>query len=120
MNKTFIIAELSANHNHDKQVALDTIRAAKRCGADAVKIQTYTADTMTIDSNQEWFKIHGTIWNGENLYHLYQKAYTPWEWHEEIFAVEDNSYLHKKEYLCLFYQGYLPFQGRQVEYKKLV
>ena len=75
MNKTFIIAELSANHNHDKQVALDTIRAAKRCGADAVKIQTYTADTMTIDSNQEWFKIHGTIWNGENLYHLYQKAY---------------------------------------------
>ena len=51
MNKTFIIAELSANHNHDKQVALDTIRAAKRCGADAVKIQTYTADTMTIDSN---------------------------------------------------------------------
>ena len=67
MNKTFIIAELSANHNHDKQVALDTIRAAKRCGADAVKIQTYTADTMTIDSNQEWFKIHGTIWNGENF-----------------------------------------------------
>lgn len=87
MGKTFIIAELSANHNHNKQVALDTIRAAKKCGADAVKIQTYTADTMTIDSNQEWFKIHGTIWNGENLYHLYQKAYTPWEWHEEIFHV---------------------------------
>lgn len=87
MDKTFIIAELSANHNHNKQVALDTVRAAKKCGADAVKIQTYTADTMTIDSNQEWFKIHGTIWNGENLYHLYQKAYTPWEWHEEIFHV---------------------------------
>lgn len=87
MNKTFIIAELSANHNHNKQFAIDTIRAAKKCGADAVKIQTYTADTMTIDSNQEWFKIHGTIWNGENLYHLYQKAYTPWEWHEEIFHV---------------------------------
>lgn len=87
MGKTFIIAELSANHNHDKQVALDTIRAAKQCGADAVKIQTYTADTMTIDSNKEWFKIHGTIWNGENLYNLYQKAYTPWEWHEEIFHV---------------------------------
>lgn len=85
MGKTFIIAELSANHNHNKQVALDTIRAAKQCGADAVKIQTYTADTMTIDSNKEWFKIHGTIWNGENLYNLYQKAYTPWEWHEEIF-----------------------------------
>lgn len=73
MNKTFIIAELSANHNHNKQVALDTIRAAKRCGADAVKIQTYTADTMTIDSNQEWFKIHGTIWNGENLYHCIKR-----------------------------------------------
>lgn len=87
MGKTFIIAELSANHNHNKQVALDTIRAAKQCGADAVKIQTYTADTMTIDSNKEWFKIHGTIWNGENLYSLYQKAYTPWEWHEEIFHV---------------------------------
>lgn len=87
MGKTFIIAELSANHNHNKQVALDTIRAAKECGADAVKIQTYTADTMTIDSNKEWFKIHGTIWNGENLYNLYQKAYTPWEWHEEIFHV---------------------------------
>lgn len=87
MGKTFIIAELSANHNHNKQVALDTIRAAKQCGADAVKIQTYTADTMTIDSNKEWFKIQGTIWNGENLYNLYQKAYTPWEWHEEIFHV---------------------------------
>lgn len=87
MDKTFIIAELSANHNHNKQIALDTIRAAKKSGADAVKIQTYTADTMTIDSNKEWFKIHGTIWNGENLYHLYQKAYTPWEWHEEIFHV---------------------------------
>lgn len=96
MNKTFIIAELSANHNHNKQVALDTIRAAKKCGADAIKIQTYTADTMTIDSNQEWFKIHGTIWNGENLYHLYQKAYTPWEWHEEIFHVA------KKEGLICF------------------
>lgn len=87
MGKTFIIAELSANHNHNKQIALDTICAAKKCGADAVKIQTYTADTMTIDSDKEWFKIHGTIWNGENLYNLYQKAYTPWKWHEEIFHV---------------------------------
>lgn len=87
MDKTFIIAELSANHNQNKQIALDTIRAAKRSGADAIKIQTYTADTMTIDCNKEWFKIHGTIWNGENLYHLYQEAYTPWEWHEEIFHV---------------------------------
>lgn len=87
MDRTFIIAELSANHNHNKRVALDTIRMAKKCGADAVKIQTYTADTMTIDSDKEWFKINGTVWNGENLYHLYQKAYTPWEWHEEIFHV---------------------------------
>lgn len=107
MGKTFIIAELSANHNHNKQVALDTIRAAKECGADAVKIQTYTADTMTIDSNKEWFKIHGTIWNGENLYNLYQKAYTPWEWHEEIFHVA------KKEGLICFST---PFDKSSVDF----
>ncbi len=86
--KTFIIAELSANHNGDLQVALDTIRAAKRTGADAVKIQTYTADTLTIDCKNDYFKInHGTAWDGEYLYDLYNRAYTPWEWHAEIFRV---------------------------------
>lgn len=86
--RTFIIAELSANHNGNLQVALDTIRAAKRTGADAVKIQTYTADTLTIDCKNDYFKInHGTAWDGEYLYDLYNRAYTPWEWHAEIFRV---------------------------------
>jgi pseudaminic acid synthase len=85
---TFIIAELSANHNGDIAVALETIRAAKRTGADAVKIQTYTADTLTINCKNDYFKInHGTAWDGEYLYDLYKRAYTPWEWHAEIFRV---------------------------------
>jgi len=85
---TFIIAELSANHNGDLQVALETIRAVKRTGADAVKIQTYTADTLTINCKNDYFKInHGTAWDGEYLYDLYNRAYTPWEWHAEIFRV---------------------------------
>ena len=87
-NKTFIIAELSANHNGEIKVALETIRAAKRAGADAVKIQTYTPDTLTIDCRNDYFKInHGTAWDGEYLYDLYKRAYTPWDWHEEIFKV---------------------------------
>lgn len=86
-NKTFIIAELSANHNGSLKVALDTIRAAKRAGADAIKLQTYTADTITIDSKSEHFlNIHkGTLWEGKTLYELYKDAYTPWEWHKELF-----------------------------------
>jgi pseudaminic acid synthase len=90
-NKVFIIAELSANHNGDLHVALDTIRAAKRAGADAVKIQTYTADTLTIDCKKDYFKInHGTAWDGEYLYDLYKRAFTPWEWHAEIFRVANE------------------------------
>ena len=81
----FIIAELSANHNGSLSVALDTIRAAKRAGADAIKLQTYTADTITIDCDKEDFLIKGTIWDGRKLYDLYKDAYTPWEWHKEIF-----------------------------------
>ena len=87
MNKTFIIAELSANHNGSKKVALDSIRAAKAAGADAIKIQTYTADTLTLNCNAPDFKLEKGLWEGETLYSLYQKAYTPWEWHEEIFRV---------------------------------
>ena len=84
--KTFIIAELSANHNGSLETALETIRAAKRAGADAIKLQTYTADSMTIDSNKEDFIIKGgTIWDGQNLYKLYLEAYTPWEWHKTLF-----------------------------------
>lgn len=85
-NSVFIIAELSANHNGRIDTALETIRAAKRAGADAIKLQTYTADTLTIQSEKEDFIIKsGSIWDGKTFYDLYQNAYTPWEWHEELF-----------------------------------
>jgi len=83
----FIIAELSANHNGSLETAIETIRAAKRAGANAIKFQTYTADTITIDSKKEDFLIKGTIWEGRNLHDLYSEAFTPWEWHEQLFAV---------------------------------
>ena len=86
MSTTFIIAELSANHNHKKEIALESIKAAKEAGADAVKIQTYTADTLTLNCENEYFQIkQGTLWDGTTLYKLYQQAYTPWEWHQELF-----------------------------------
>jgi len=86
-SKVFIIAELSANHNGSLETAKETIRAAKRAGADCIKLQTYTADTITINSSKDDFLIKGTIWDGQNLYNLYQQAYTPWEWHKELFDV---------------------------------
>lgn len=87
-NKVFIIAELSANHNGSLETALKTVQEAAACGADAIKIQTYTADTITLDSDREDFVIKGgTLWDGKKLYELYQEAYTPWEWHAEIFRV---------------------------------
>ncbi len=89
--KTFIIAELSANHNHDFDIAVKTIEAAAKAGADAVKIQTYTADTITIDCNNEYFKINqGTIWDGKTLYELYKEAYTPWEWQPKLKEVAEK------------------------------
>ena len=87
MGKTYIIAEMSANHNQHLDIALETIRAAKKAGADAVKIQTYTADTLTLDCDKPDFRLGKGLWNGETFYSLYKKAYTPWEWHEEIFRV---------------------------------
>jgi pseudaminic acid synthase len=90
-SNVFIIAELSANHNGSLEVALETVRAAKRAGADCIKLQTYTADTITIDSKKDDFLIKGTIWNGKNLYELYQEAYTPWEWHQAIFDEAENN-----------------------------
>jgi len=87
-NKVFIIAELSANHNGDLEIAIETIRAAKRAGADAIKLQTYTADTITLDCDNEDFIIKGgTLWDGKTLHGLYKEAFTPWEWHEELFRV---------------------------------
>ena len=84
----FIIAELSANHNGSLETALETIRAAKRAGADAIKFQTYTADTLTIKCQKEDFLISsGSIWDGKTYYDLYESAYTPWEWHAELFRV---------------------------------
>jgi pseudaminic acid synthase len=85
-SSVFIIAELSANHGNDINIVRETIKAAKRTGADAIKIQTYTADTITIDSKKDHFKINqGTHWDGQYLYDLYKTASLPWEWHEEIF-----------------------------------
>ncbi len=80
----YIIAEMSANHAGSLDRAKEMIRVAKESGADCVKIQTYTADTLTIDCHNEYFDITGGTWKGENLYGLYQKAYTPWEWHREL------------------------------------
>ena len=86
-SKAFIIAELSANHNGSLETAIETVRAAKRAGADAIKLQTFTPDTLTLDIKNDDFKINtGTSWDGRYLYDLYQEAYTPWEWHREIFA----------------------------------
>ena len=82
----FIIAELSANHNGSLERALATIDEAQRCGADAVKLQTYTADTMTIDCDAPDFMIKGGLWDGYKLYDLYKWAETPYEWHEALFA----------------------------------
>ena len=85
MASTFIIAEISANHNGSIELAKKTIDAAKAAGADAVKIQTYTADTITLDCKGEDFQIHGGLWDGYTYYDLYKEAYTPWEWHKELF-----------------------------------
>lgn len=107
-DKVFIIAELSANHNGSIELAEKTIRAAKRAGADAIKLQTYTADTLTINSHKKDFIINnGSIWDGKNFYELYEQAYTPWEWHERLFEVA------KQEGLIYFSS---PFDNSSVDF----
>ncbi len=92
----FIIAELSANHNQDFDIAIKTIESIKEAGADAVKLQTYTPDTITIDCDNEYFQIkQGTIWDGKTLYRLYKEAYTPWEWQPRL-----KEYAQKLGLIC--------------------
>lgn len=86
IKSTYIIAEMSANHAGSLARAKKIIHAAKEAGADCVKIQTYTPDTLTIDCNNKYFHIDNGTWEGENLYHLYEQAYTPWEWQAELKA----------------------------------
>lgn len=91
----YIIAELSANHGQNIENALALVRVAKDAGADAIKLQTYRADTITIDCDNEYFMIKkGTAWEGQRLYDLYEEAHTPWEWHQRIFEEASNCGLH--------------------------
>lgn len=89
-NPAYIIAEMSANHNKNFEKAVKIIEEAKKAGADAVKLQTYTPDTITMDSDNECFKIKDTIWKGKTLYQLYQEAYTPWEWQPKLKKIADD------------------------------
>lgn len=84
-NRIFLVAELSANHHQSKDIALKTIKAAKESGADAVKLQTYTPECLTLNCNSKYFQIQGTLWEGKNFYQLYQETMTPWEWHKDLF-----------------------------------
>ncbi len=104
---TYIIAELSANHNQNFESALELIRQAKLCGANAVKLQTYTPDTITLNCKKDYFKIKGTLWDNEYLYDLYGRAYTPWEWHK---ALKEEA---NKLELDLFSS---PFDGSAVDF----
>lgn len=87
---TYIIAEMSANHNQSFDRAVEVIEAAKEAGADAIKVQTYTPDTLTIDCDNEYFRIKGTLWEGRTLYDLYKEAYMPWEWQPKLQQIAND------------------------------
>jgi len=91
LHPVYVVAELSANHNQDFDQAVGLIHAAKESGADAIKLQTYTPDTITVRSDQEYFRISGgTLWDGRTLYDLYGEAYTPWEWQPKLKATAND------------------------------
>lgn len=87
---TFVVAEISANHAHDFNIAVKALKAAKKAGADAVKFQTYTPDTMTIDVDNRYFVVHHPKWGGQTLYDLYKKAYMPWKWFRKLKKIADD------------------------------
>ena len=89
-HSVYIVAEVSANHNQDFDQAVKIIKAAKEAGADAIKLQTYTPDTITINCSNEYFQVKGTIWDGRTLYDLYGEAYTPWEWQPKLKEIADD------------------------------
>lgn len=90
-DRVFVIAEMSANHNQQLDIAIETIKAAKAAGADAIKLQTYTADTLTLDSDKSYFQIkQDTLWDGMTLHRLYREAYTPWEWQPELKRIAEE------------------------------
>jgi len=90
-NPVLIVAELSANHNQNFSIAVDTIKAVKEAGADAVKLQTYTPDTITIDCDNKYFKIkQGSVWDGKTFYELYKESYTPWEWQPKLKRIAED------------------------------
>ena len=91
LKNCFVIAEISANHGQDFKKAVSLIKAAKKCGADAVKFQTYTPDTLTINVNNKYFRIKHPQWGNQTLYQLYRKAYTPWKWFKKLKKVADDS-----------------------------
>ena len=98
MSKTFIVAELSANHGHNLETALVSVRAIAEAGVDAIKIQTYTADTITLDSCKEDFIVRGgTLWDNTNLYDLYKEAYTPWECIKQSLMKQRNVVLYASQ-----------------------
>src|SRR5262249_1666956 len=86
----YVVAEMSANHNQDLEQAIRILHAAKEIGADAVKLQTYTADTLTIPCDNEYFRIKGMVWEGRTLHDLYAEAYTPWEWQPKLKKIADD------------------------------